>query len=164
MQMQTTDALIASMLRQLIQAHDTVHSSVTSMYMHHTSRSTFPRSDEIVAVFSTSVQQFESVFVVVDALDECPDDQTRSQLVSTLNSFPVSLLFTSRPHPSIDQLLGGCTRQDIIADKHDLWIYCEERFTLSRVGRLCSPDSKQEILNQVVQKAEGMWVIPPHEN
>ncbi|KAJ3909851.1 ankyrin repeat-containing domain protein [Lentinula edodes] len=159
MQMQTTDALIASMLRQLIQAHDTVHSTVASMYIHHTSRSTFPRFDEIVASFSTSVQQFESVFVVVDALDECPDDQTRSQLISTLNSFPVSLLFTSRPHPSTDQLLGGCTRQDIIADKHDLWIYCEERFTLSRVGQLCSPDSKQEILNQVVQKAGGMFVV-----
>ncbi|KAJ3853563.1 hypothetical protein EV368DRAFT_21387, partial [Lentinula lateritia] len=136
MQMQTTDALIASMLRQLIQAHDTVHSTVASMYIHHTSRSTFPRSDEIVASFSTVVQQFESVFVVVDALDECADEQTRSQLISTLNSFPVSLLFTSRPHPSIDQLFAGCTRQDIVADEHDLWIYSEERFTLSHVSRL----------------------------
>ncbi|KAJ4478238.1 hypothetical protein J3R30DRAFT_3250682, partial [Lentinula aciculospora] len=158
-QAQTTDALVASMLRQLVQAHPVVHSTVASMYTHHSTRSTVPRADEIFASFSMSARQFERVFVVVDALDECLDDQTRAQLLTTLNSFSISLLFTSRPHSSIEQLFERCNHQEIHADQQDIWIYSEERFALSRVGRHCAPDLKQEILKQVVRKAGGIFVI-----
>ncbi|KAJ3989671.1 hypothetical protein F5890DRAFT_1400688, partial [Lentinula detonsa] len=153
---QTVNALIASMLRQLVQAHPVVHSAVSSMYIHHSTRLTFPRLDEIISSFTMSAEQFDRVFVIVDAVDECLDDQTRYHFLNTLNSLPINLLFTSRPHPLTEQIFEGCIRQDIFADQHDLWIYSEERFALSRVDHQCSHESRQQILNQVVQKAGGM--------
>ncbi|KAJ3799079.1 ankyrin repeat-containing domain protein [Lentinula aff. detonsa] len=144
---QTVNALIASMLRQLVQTHPVVHSAVSSIL------------DEIISSFTMSAEQFDRVFVIVDAVDECLDGQTRYHFLNTLNSLPINLLFTSRPHPLIEQMFEGCIRQDILADQHDLRIYSEERFALSRVDHQCSPESRQQILNQVVQKAGGMFVI-----
>ncbi|KAJ3763637.1 hypothetical protein EV360DRAFT_78191 [Lentinula raphanica] len=158
-QTQNAHTLLAAILRQLVQAHPVLHPSISSMYNHHSTQMTSPAFSEIITSLAASIGQFDRVFVVVDALDECLDDQTRSRLVSALSTLPVSLLLTSRPHPSIDQFLDGCTRQDVLADQHDLWTYCETRFSLSRIGRICSPESKQEILNHIVRKAGEMFVV-----
>ncbi|KAJ3843375.1 hypothetical protein F5878DRAFT_527921, partial [Lentinula raphanica] len=157
-QTQNAHTLLAAILRQLVQAHPVLHPSISSMYNHHSTQMTSPAFNEIITSLAAGIGQFDRVFVVVDALDECLDDQTRSRLVSALSILPVSLLLTSRPHPSIDHFLDGCTRQDFLANQHDLWTYCETRFALSRIGQICSPESKQDILNHIVQKAGEMLV------
>lgn len=156
---QSTKNLLSAMLRQIVESCPVVPPTVASLYEYHSSKSSFPRFDEIVATFSAVAQGFNRIFVIVDALDECLDDQTRSLLTHTLSSFSVNLLFTSRPDPSIEQILEGWTRLDIHASQHDLRIYAEQRFELSRLAQQCGVDLKQKILEQVVQKADGMYVI-----
>lgn len=156
---QNTQSLLLAMLRQLVEARPTVPPIVASLYASHSYQSSFPRFDEIVATFSAVAQGFDRTFMIVDAVDECLDDHTRSYLTYTLSSLSVSLLFTSRPDPSVGKILENWTRLDLHPSQHDLRLYAEERFQLSRLAQTCEVESKQKILEQVVQKADGMYVV-----
>lgn len=106
------------------------------------------------------------MFVIVDALDECPEDGgTRASLLTALQSLPetANLMVTSRPLTAFEAELKGMTRLDILADDKDVRMYVEGRIPREkRLARLLSKDPTLHgtLVETIVNNAKGMWVLP----
>ena len=110
------------------------------------------------------VRRLSTVFIVIDALDECSEDNgTRlTFLDSVLSLIPhVRLLITSRHIGTIQQELQHEARIEIQATDHDIRAYIRGRCMKERrLRHNINLDStlQQSILDSVVHKAQGMCV------
>jgi hypothetical protein len=153
---QTVSNLIASLLRQLVQDRSVISDDIKMFYERHQYRGTSPTLDEYTHVFNSEIGTYSKVFIVVDALDECPDDGTRAHLLEELQSLSgiVNLLVTSRELSSIAQHFEGTNRLNIRATDQDVRKYIEAR--IASVPRRHLKALREEIVAQVVEKAQGM--------
>lgn len=96
--------LVASLVQQLAQQSKELPIDVSSLYDKHNavSPATRPRIKEFDNVLLQQVKTFKKVYIIVDALDECREDdgetQIRSRLLQSLNCLRpwVNILITSR--------------------------------------------------------------------
>jgi len=104
--------------------------------------------------------------IIVDALDECGNDRSKVvELLASLNAngFNIKTLFTSRLETDIEFHLDTYEKISIAATSSDLKLYvASEIETRSRKMSLRTrdPDLKKEIMDRLVDGAEGMfrWV------
>ena len=71
----TPATYIRLVLKQLCQRMPLLPSSIRNIYQLHFEKDSQPTYTELAAVLSTVIQQFDSVFLILDALDECTLDQ-----------------------------------------------------------------------------------------
>jgi hypothetical protein len=93
--------LLAAILKQLVQARPSIAGPVELLHKHHADQGTKPSANEIFSALKSVVSKFLTIFVVVDALDECADgDGTRRRFLSQLQALQAGtdlrLMITSR--------------------------------------------------------------------
>src|ERR1700722_14718144 len=153
---QTVPNLVASLLRQIVQGRRAISDDVKSLFERHHRQSTRPTLDQLTDVLILEIRMRSKVFIVVDALDECrEDDATRALLLQVLRSFPlqVNLMVTSRDLPSIGRDFEGAKRLHIRAKDDDMRIYIEGRIAL---GPRHLKHLQEAIANKIVENARGM--------
>src|ERR1700722_1748401 len=151
---QTASNLIATLLKQIVQDRRAISDHVKSFYERHRRRYTHPTLDQLTNVLISEIQTYSKVFIVVDALDECrEDDETR--LLEVLRSLPqqVNLMVTSRNLPSIGRQFEGAKRLHIRAKDDDMKVYIEGRIAL---GPQHLEILQELIVNKIVENAKGM--------
>jgi hypothetical protein len=153
---QTVSNLIASLVRQLVQDRSVISDGIKTLYELHHYRGTHPTLDELTEALESEIRTYSKVFVIVDALDECPEDGTRANLLGELQSLTgtVNLLVTSRGLSSIARQFEGASRLDIRATDGDVRRYIEGR--IASVPRRHLKALREEIVAQVIEKAQGM--------
>jgi|ERR1700722_4661736 len=153
---QTVSNLVASLLKQMVQDCSTISDGVKSFYDLHRRRATRPTLDQLTGVLISEIQTYSKVFIVVDALDECQeDDATRAMLLEVLRSLPgqVNLLVTSRDLPSIARDFEGTKRLHIRAKDNDVRAYIEGRIAL---GPRRLQGLQETIVNKILENVKGM--------
>jgi hypothetical protein len=148
---------VSSLLRQLVQSRPTISKTVKELYSCH--GHSHPTLHEFEESLQIEIRSYSKVFVIVDALDECTDDATRTALLATLKDLPVNLFVTSRYSLTIEEKFDGVKRLDIRAHDNDVRRYVEKR--ISREDRLsrhvkADPSLQDDIINKVVDSAKGM--------
>jgi hypothetical protein len=117
-----------------------------------------PSSSELSSLLQSEARNFSKLFIVIDALDECPsvDDMT-SKFLLELQKTSLHLLITSRPHLKsvIEQLLPDAIRLEIRAHDEDIRTYLDEQFRKKHQLRLLVKDTT-EIIKKITEKAKGM--------
>lgn len=111
-------------------------------------------------------QFFDEVMIIIDALDECGNDRSKVvELLAILNAdgFNIKTLFTSRLETDIEVHLQSYEKISIAATSSDLKLYVAseiESRSRKRLLRTRDPDLKKEIMDRLVEGAEGMfrWV------
>lgn len=88
--------MLASFVKQLAERHSSVFSFVESIYRNHLKDATRPIEQEWLELLQTLTPLFNRVFIVIDALDEFPDN-FRDGFLTALISLQANLLVTSRP-------------------------------------------------------------------
>ena len=157
---QTSDNILSSLLRQLVQELDEVPPAILSLYEHHRDRNTSPTSDEISQALATLIDDHEEVFCIIDALDECKE-QLRWDLIEKLDNFGPKLrvLITSRYLESIAEELKTYERYELKANKADIELFIEHQIRKNRSLRKSverSPSLRNDIKQGVVKTAENM--------
>jgi hypothetical protein len=155
---QTPANLLASLWRQLVFGKN-IPSLVESLYKEHSEKRTRPSLKEIHAVLHSAIIEWSKVYVVVDALDEYPEDQRRillEQLASV--GAAVSFMLTSRPHIFLDASLPTDTLE-IRAGSEDIERYVDAQIRLSsrlskHVG--ARPELRGEIQAGISSTVDGM--------
>ncbi|KAJ7445363.1 hypothetical protein B0H11DRAFT_2249497 [Mycena galericulata] len=120
---QTPSRLLAGLWRQLVLDRD-IGSIAERLYIQHREKGTAPSLEEVVKVLHSSLKEFSKVFVIIDALDEYPEDQRfilLKHLVEQMGlNLNVNLMVTSRPHvpagpslPNVETLEIGAMPEDI---------------------------------------------------
>ncbi|KAF3903201.1 Ankyrin-1 [Dactylellina cionopaga] len=105
---------------------------------------------------------FSKVYIVVDALDECDDNNnTRSSLIYTLQNLDsrVQLVFTSRP---LEDILLDAVQFQVSAQEDDMRKYLRARVKEEhRLVKLCADNEglEDEILDKIIARVDGMFLL-----
>ena len=133
-----------------------------SLYEAHTLSQTRPSITEYMELLRLAVRSYSKVLVIIDALDECnEDDGTRKALISELRKLQpqLSLLVTSRDIPNLQRQLQDAARLEILASDDDIRHYIEERISISdRLSMYVKKDSslRELMIETVTKNAKGM--------
>jgi hypothetical protein len=109
---------------------------------------------------------FDEVMIIIDALDECGSDRSKIvELLASINidGYNIKTLFTSRLETDIELHLRDYEKISIAATSSDLKLYVAseiERRSRKKSLRTRDPELKTEIMDRLVEGAEGMfrWV------
>ena len=100
------------------------------MYKQHTREKTRPSLAEYLRLSHMVVRMFSQAFVLVDALDECKEeDGARKRFLAALKelSVGVRLVVTSRWVPAIECEFSEALKLEIRADSRDVAQYVMSR-------------------------------------
>jgi hypothetical protein len=156
---QDVSSLLAAILKQLVQGQLLTVDHMERLYEKHSSRGTKPSLDEICGALRDVLAFYQSVYIVIDALDECRED-TRRQFVAKLRDLQaiqdVRLLATSRFIPDIEDAFRGAPKLEVQASREDV-----KRFVAGQTYRLppCIQRStalQEMVQEQIVDAADGM--------
>jgi hypothetical protein len=144
-------SLLSALLKQLVQSRADIADSVMRLYDHHSKKKSKPSLDEIFTALLTVCSNHTRVYIVIDALDECTDqDGTRSQLIEKLRDLQmrtnVQLLFTSRFIPEITEKFRLDRVLEVRASEEDV-----KRFVAGQIPRLPSCIRRDDELMRAVQ-------------
>lgn len=161
---QTPMNLIASLLKQLLQEKRYIPDNLKSLYQLHNRKQTRPTLDELARMLQSETSKYSQVFLVIDALDECPDDDGRRQVI--LSKIRViqavgnlNLMATSRFIPKIAQEFHQSIQLEILASDEDIHRYLEGQ--MFRMTRCVKRDIRlqETIKNSIVKAVGGMYVF-----
>jgi hypothetical protein len=160
---QNAVVLLTAILRQLVQAQSSIPESVLRLHEHHSRRSTRPLLKEIFTTLKSVVKDYSRVYLVVDALDECPaEDGTRGRLLANILGLQkeagtdLHLMVTSRFIPDIEEKFKEALRLEVRASDEDVKI-----FVAGQMDRLPNVVQRNEELkdlvkNEITQAVDGM--------
>ncbi|KAH7244907.1 hypothetical protein B0J15DRAFT_564744 [Fusarium solani] len=165
---------VGALLRQLVNLSDEVSSGVRTLHNEHKPGSSPPRPllESYELAFQAEVRRFDSVYIVVDALDECRDDEneeesyscTRTRLLESLGNLgeKVHLLFTSRDEDPAATLAGFTTpvvTLKVSTTDDDIRTYVQARINKSRSLQCCTDSELRKKIQKIVtEKAAGMFL------
>jgi hypothetical protein len=156
--------MLSSLLKQLAQEQISVPADVKILHESHRTKRTRPSYDEIVKALHSTIQSYSRVFIIIDALDECPfSNEGRNSLLSEVFNFQVqaqvNLFATSRFVPEIMSQFEGCISKEIRAQDDDILNYVKGRIPQLLRSRISKyPDLQDAIRREVVKAVDGMYV------
>ncbi|KAJ6530029.1 ankyrin repeat-containing domain protein, partial [Mycena vulgaris] len=159
---QTVSNLLASVWRQLVVGKP-ITSAIEALYERHSGKRTRATFNETRDALRATVTEWSKVYVVVDALDEYPEDG-RNILLEHLTTLgpAVALLLTSRPHISLNHSLPKFEALEIRATDDDIRKYVDDRIrTSSRLSMYVRkhPDLQDEIQSKIKGSVDGMFLL-----
>ena len=150
--------ILGSLLQQLLQQGTEISLAIRGLYSKHKTRRTRPTLDEISTLLVSESRAFSKLYMVVDALDECPAEiDTKDKVLAALRKLPkLHLLITSRPHVDISSDFET-VELEIRSDNHDMEVFIRERMEESRnLKRYVPIDFKETLVEKVINKSDGM--------
>jgi len=158
---QSAEDLLASLLKQLTQQQSSVPDNVKALYDQHRDKQTRPPFDEILRALHTVAAMYSQVFIVADALDECPvSDGCRTKFLTEIFKLQAKcgarLFATSRFNLEITEMFKRSMSLEIRASEEDVRRYLEGHMFIlpTFVGR--SSDLQEEIKTGVIKAVDGM--------
>jgi hypothetical protein len=110
---------------------------------------------------------------VIDALDECSDDQSRPDILNVLNDAAaqapwLKIIITSRPEADIQRFFDSLAqsshfRRDLAADEEanaDLRTFAKSQFDLvASKWYLATPWPEESLINEAISRANGLFIF-----
>jgi hypothetical protein len=155
---QSLTNLIAAILRQLIRGKP-LSPVLRQLYNAHIESGTRPSLEEIHAVLRSMVEH-SCVFLVVDALDEYPEDERDALLQHLWELRPaVRLMLTSRPHINFNHVIPNIETLDVQATEEDIRQYLEGHIKKSHRFQKHGhkiPNLRRLMEEKIVKRSGGM--------
>jgi hypothetical protein len=159
---QTTEEVLASLLKQLVLSVDPLPRCLESHYQNFITSHEPPARPDLATLtdlFMQCTKQFERVFVMIDAFDECGQiERQREKIVSVLQSLSesaVKVFVTTQPH-LLDNLTSKhpSTRLKIRAEKTDI-----QKYVKSHLSKEVSKQLENDIIKTICTESDGMYYI-----
>ena len=163
---QETEKMIRSLLSQLGRQRSTAQ-SIRSLYSGCKDGGRSPTCNELLAALQGMVRDFDGVFIVLDALDECKEREKLLKSILELAGWRIGklhTLVTSRRERDIEDMLDSLVSEDQklyiqsnLIDK-DIRTYVHEKLRTDRGMRRWQkqPKVQMEIEMTLTEKADGM--------
>jgi hypothetical protein len=124
-----------------------------------------PRIDDLMAILSEMLLNFNTVYLVIDALDECTDLNEVIEILTNMQSWAVDhlhIIVTSRRLPEIGESVSALTTAVISVDESpidiDVMLYITHRLETDRSLAKWPLDVRHLIKATLSQGAGGMFV------
>ncbi|KAJ7435625.1 ankyrin repeat-containing domain protein [Mycena latifolia] len=161
-QTQTVPNLLGALVTQLMLGKH-IPPLVHSLYEHHLARRTRPNIDEFRKALDLVVALYPKVYLVIDALDEYPENYRHLFLkyLGTLDP-KVNIMMTSRPHINLDPQFPNMRTIEIHATEEDIHKYLDTQIQKSvRLSKHIHtrPELCNEIQAKIGENAKGMFLL-----
>jgi hypothetical protein len=101
---QTPEHILRSLLRQLVRDQPSMLESVKRLYDDHKKASSSPSTEDITKLLHSVAMNYSQVFILIDALDECPDPKKlMNEIINLQAQTGANLFTTSRPGLGIEK-------------------------------------------------------------
>ena len=165
--------LLTSLLVQLCHQSDTYCDTLSRFYSEHDKGSRHPNDDALAEclVNLLKLHGLAPVYIIIDALDECPNtsgvasprDEVLNFIEELINSQTPNLRIcvTSRPETDIKDVLNplifcSVSLHDESGQKKDINDYINSVINTNRKNKRWKPDDKQLVIDVFSRKADGM--------
>ena len=165
--------LLSSVLFQLCDQSDTYFDVLSAFYSAHRNGAQSPGDDELVQCLMDLLKcpAPQPVYLVIDALDECPSTSSlsspREKLLSLLEDLVEARLpnlricVTSRPEVDIKAILEplafrSVSLHDEDGQKKDIMKFIESIVNTNKNMQNWNPEHKQLVIDVLTEKADGM--------
>ena len=165
--------LLSSVLFQLCDQSDSYHGILSTFYSTHLNGAQSPSDDELIGCFIDLLKLpgSQPIYLIVDALDECPSTSSLSSPREKLLSFLEDLVeaqlpnlricVTSRPEVDIKTILeplAFCSvpLQDASGQQKDIKDYIESIVNTNKKMGNWNSQIKHDVIDVLTRKADGM--------
>lgn len=159
---QKVEHIFESLLRQLVCGRPSIPEGVQSLYNSHKRHGSRPHFNEISQHVRLVATLYAKIFIVVDALDECPAGGRRARLLEELFKLradcSANILCTSRPIQEITDRFGQLSLE-IRAKDRDVRNYLDSQMVHLPAFVARSQSLQEQIKDEIVKAAEGMYVF-----
>ena len=156
---QTPTCLIGSILQQILTGTMAVTDDLRTLYEHHEPSKTGPTIEELSVQLQAYVRNLEKFYVVIDALDECPDVKREELLKHVRNLQPaVNLMITTRPASHVANGFPKAACVEIRAKDTDIQSYCEAKIRSDHRLHFVQDDADlmDVVINTIAENAQKM--------
>jgi len=165
--------LLSSVLFQLCDQSDSYYDIISDFYSTHGNGAEIPGDDKLVQCLMDLLKRpgARPVYLVIDALDECPSTSSlsspREQLLSLLEDLVEAQLpnlricVTSRPEVDIKAILEplafrSISLHDERGQKKDIMKYIQSIVNTDKTMQNWNREHKQLVIDVLAKKADGM--------
>jgi hypothetical protein len=164
--------LISSVLFQLSDQSDSFHSILSTFYSTHLNGARSPSDGELIRCFVDLLKlPSQPIYLIVDALDECPSTSSlsspREELLSLLEDLVeehlpnLRICVTSRPEVDIKTILEplafrSVSLHDASGQQEDIRNYIKSIVSTNKKMQNWSPHLKQLVTDVLTRRAGGM--------
>jgi hypothetical protein len=171
---QDARGLLSSLLIQLCNQSVRFREVLSTFYMAHDRGSRQPSEEELMQCLRDMINQGKSpVYIVIDALDECPDSSGLAspraevlEVIRRLNNISprVYLCITSRLEMDIRRVIEPLTSHTVSFDNHgghhkDIAEYVKFVIDSDSTMREWPEEDKKLVMDTLTQDCGGMYVI-----
>lgn len=165
----TTDTrqILSTIVKQLAQQMDSLPADIRELCQSCRVSSRTPTLEELFMGLQILSQAFETVYLVVDALNECTQDTqslgmvTEHVIVSYLHKVhgieTVNLLITTQPGHNILHRFAGAAAIEMTADESDLRIFIESQLSNLPATFIANHDLREGIVTAVIRASHGRY-------
>ncbi|KAJ4167534.1 hypothetical protein NW754_011351 [Fusarium falciforme] len=161
---QTIDQVFGSLLRQLVAHQSNIPATVEELYKEHTRQGSKLVFEEVCDLIHRLSSLYSRVFIIVDALDECPLRNGRrntilSEFMELQTALSANIMCTSRPIPEIEAWFSKAVSVEVRASEHDVRKYLDGQLRRLPGFVARSPDLQEQVKSQIVQVVDGMFLL-----
>jgi hypothetical protein len=149
-------AVTASLLRQLAARNLELNEDLEQAYDELHPRLQGPDLSRLLELLITCARSFTKSFIILDALDECGEEELPDALIRRLCEPDVSfkVFATSRPHPrKVQMLFQPHQTIDLHAHESDLETFLTAKLNENQVTH---SELREMILKKLLAKAKGL--------
>lgn len=156
---QGVGSLMASLVKQLAWSCSETMTAVVKLFEQHSKRGRGTLIDELGSMLAAACGRCSTVYIIVDALDECPST-VRSEFVEKLYGLQAKgntrLLFTSRSIPEVTSSFQNEVQLEVRANEDDVKRYVKGN--ISRFAKCVRANEtlQVEVQNKIAEAADGM--------
>jgi hypothetical protein len=165
--------LLSSVLFQLCDQSDSYHSTISTFYSTHLNGAQSPSDDELIRclIDLLKLPGSQPIYMVIDALDECPSTSSlsspREKLLSLMEDLVEAQLpnlricVTSRPEVDIKAILEplavcSVSLHNASGQQKDIKDYIESIVNTNKTMRNWNSQHKLLVIDVLTRKADGM--------
>jgi hypothetical protein len=157
---QNLNTVLGTIIRQLLHDHESIPDVLQEIYENQDDPNAAPSLKKLSRILLEMCETcYSTVFLIIDALDEC-EDKFRWELLDILRPLPNSrLMITSRLLPGIEEELEGFSRLDVKANKADIELFINRQIENNKnLKKIVSqhPAMRRDIHVAVVKTAQDM--------
>lgn len=157
---QTADDLFASIVKQLAYKENGLPEELKSLYKKHETKKTRPSFNELYQILGSTVATYSRIFIIIDALDECSqDDRVRflDEILSLQQNYlSVNIFATARPIVLIQDKFRKYPQEEILATEEDISKYLEGNMAGLPSFVQSNILLQEEIKTAIIKSVQGM--------
>lgn len=160
---QTLEHLLLSLLKQLLHCRNPLPGFIQDLYIRCRNSKMRLSTSEVIMLLESVASTFSTVFILVDALDECQTaDGCRvnflTQLLNLQEKIDLCIFATSRHNEEIAMAFRGCLSLNISASTTDIKRYLSDQMKRLQLD-IVDDEIRSLIESEVLDAANGMYVV-----